>query len=82
LCLARSIAVLPEVLLLDEPCSSLDRQSTEQIEELIRELKKRHTIIIVTHNLSQAARISDHAAFMYLGELVEFDTTMPGQPSR
>ena len=75
LCLARSIAVFPEVLLLDEPCSSLDPQSTEQIEELIRELKKRHTIIIVTHNLSQAARISDHTAFMYLGELVEFDTT-------
>jgi phosphate transport system ATP-binding protein len=75
LCIARSVAVRPEVILLDEPCSALDPISTAKIEELIDELKKDYTIVIVTHNMQQAARVSDYTAFMYLGELVEFDTT-------
>jgi phosphate transport system ATP-binding protein len=75
LCIARSIAVRPEVLLLDEPCSALDPASTAHIEELIHELKANYTIIIVTHNMQQAARVSDYTAYMYLGELVEFNTT-------
>jgi phosphate transport system ATP-binding protein len=75
LCIARTIAVRPEVILLDEPCSALDPISTAKIEELIDELKDDYTIAIVTHNMQQAARVSDHTAFMYLGELVEFDTT-------
>jgi len=75
LCIARTIAVKPEVILLDEPCSALDPISTAKIEELIDELKDDYTIAIVTHNMQQAARVSDHTAFMYLGELVEFDTT-------
>lgn len=75
LCIARSIAVEPEVLLFDEPTSALDPISTAKIEELIVELKKTITIVIVTHNMQQAARISDYTAFMYLGELVEFGHT-------
>jgi phosphate transport system ATP-binding protein len=75
LCIARMIAVKPEVILLDEPCSSLDPDSTAKIEETINELKAEFTVAIVTHNLQQAARVSDYAAFMYLGELVEFSAT-------
>ena len=75
LCIARTIAIKPEVILLDEPCSALDPISTAKIEELIDELKDDYTIAIVTHNMQQAARVSDMTAFMYLGELVEFDTT-------
>jgi phosphate transport system ATP-binding protein len=75
LCIARCLAVEPEVILFDEPCASLDPISTKKIEELIEELEKDYTIIIVTHNMQQAARISDYTAFMYLGELVEFGNT-------
>jgi phosphate transport system ATP-binding protein len=75
LVIARSIAIQPEVLLLDEPASALDPISTLKIEELIYELKANYTILIVTHNMQQAARVSDFTAFMYLGELVEFDAT-------
>jgi phosphate transport system ATP-binding protein len=75
LCIARTVAVKPEVILLDEPCSALYPISTAKIEELIDELKDDYTIAIVTHNMQQAARVSDYTAFMYLGELVEFDTT-------
>jgi phosphate transport system ATP-binding protein len=75
LCIARAIAVEPEVLLFDEPTSALDPISTAKIEELIVELKKKITIVIVTHNMQQAARISDYTGFMYLGELVEFNYT-------
>jgi len=75
LCIARAIAVEPEVLLFDEPTSALDPISTAKIEELIVELKKKITIVIVTHNMQQAARISDFTGFMYLGELVEFNPT-------
>ena len=75
LCIARGIAVKPEVLLLDEPCSALDPISTARIETLIDELKKDYTVVIVTHSMQQAARISDYTAFMYLGELVEFGDT-------
>jgi phosphate transport system ATP-binding protein len=75
LCIARTVAVKPEVILLDEPCSALDPISTAKIEELIDELKDDYTIAIVTHNMQQAARCSDYTAFMYLGELVEVDTT-------
>jgi phosphate transport system ATP-binding protein len=75
LVIARTIAVEPEVLLLDEPASSLDPISTLKIEELIYELKSNYTIIIVTHNMQQAARVSDYTAFMYMGELIEFDNT-------
>ena len=75
LCIARAIAVEPEVLLFDEPTSALDPISTAKIEELIVELKKRLTIVIVTHNMQQAARISDYTAFMYLGELIEYNPT-------
>lgn len=75
LCIARLIAVKPEVLLMDEPCSTLDPQATARIEELMRELKKNYTIIIVTHNMQQAARVSDDTGFMLLGELVEFART-------
>lgn len=75
LCIARLIAVKPDVLLMDEPCSSLDPQSTLKIEELMRELKRNYTIIIVTHNMQQAARISDESGFMLLGELIEFGKT-------
>ena len=75
LCIARTIAIKSEVILFDEPCSALDPISTARIEELIDELKADHTIVIVTHNMQQAARVSDFTAFMYLGELVEFDVT-------
>ena len=75
LCIARTIAVEPEVVLMDEPCSALDPIATTKIEELIHELKKQYTIVIVTHNMQQAARVSDFTAFMYLGELIEFGQT-------
>ncbi len=75
LCIARTIAVEPEVVLMDEPCSALDPIATTKIEELIHELKKQYTIVIVTHNMQQAARVSDFTAFMYLGELIEFGKT-------
>ncbi len=75
LCIARALAVQPEVLLMDEPASALDPLATARIEDLILELKKAYTIIIVTHNMQQAARISDYTAFFYLGELVEYGTT-------
>ena len=75
LCIARALAVQPEVLLMDEPASALDPLATAKIEDLILELKKNYTIVIVTHNMQQAARISDFTAFFYLGELVEFDGT-------
>jgi phosphate transport system ATP-binding protein len=75
LCIARTVAVKPEVILFDEPCSALDPISTAKIEELIDELKKDYTIVIVTHNMQQAARVSDFTAFMYLGSLVEFGPT-------
>ncbi|HED4448755.1 TPA: phosphate ABC transporter ATP-binding protein PstB [Pasteurella multocida] len=76
LCIARGIAIKPEVLLLDEPCSVLDPISTAKIEELISELKHDYTVVMVTHNMQQAARCSDYTAFMYLGELIEFDETV------
>ena len=75
LCIARGVAVKPSVLLLDEPTSALDPISTAKIEELINELKKDYTIAIVTHNMQQAARVSDFTAYMYLGELVEYGKT-------
>lgn len=75
LCIARALAVKPEVLLMDEPASALDPTATLKIEELIQELKKKYTIVIVTHNMQQAARVSDFTAFFMLGELVEFDIT-------
>ncbi|WP_024873305.1 phosphate ABC transporter ATP-binding protein PstB [Tolumonas lignilytica] len=75
LCIARAISIKPEILLLDEPTSALDPISTAKIEELVVELKQEYTIVIVTHNMQQAARVSDFTAFMYLGELIEFDNT-------
>ncbi len=75
LCIARAIAIRPEIILMDEPASALDPIATSKIEELILELKREFTIVIVTHNMQQAARISDRTAFFYLGELIEFDTT-------
>jgi phosphate transport system ATP-binding protein len=75
LCIARGIAIKPEVLLLDEPCSALDPISTAKVEELIVELKNDYTVLIVTHNMQQAARCSDYTAYMYLGDLVEFGPT-------
>ncbi len=75
LCIARTVAVKPEIILLDEPCSALDPISTAKIEELICELKDDYTIVLVTHNMQQAARVSDFTAFMYLGELIEFGET-------
>ncbi|MHB9154838.1 MAG: phosphate ABC transporter ATP-binding protein PstB [Endomicrobiales bacterium] len=75
LCIARCLAVEPEVILFDEPCASLDPIATRKIEELILELEKYYTIVIVTHNMQQASRVSDYTAFMYLGELIEFGTT-------
>src|SRR5579884_1228277 len=85
LCIARTVAVRPDVILFDEPCSALDPISTAKIEELIDELKEDYTIAIVTHNMQQAARVSDFTAFMYLGELIEFGETTrlftsPGDP--
>ena len=76
LCIARAIAVQPEILLMDEPCSALDPIATGKIEELIGELKREFTVVIVTHNMQQAARVSDKTAFFYLGKLIEFDTTL------
>jgi phosphate transport system ATP-binding protein len=75
LCIARSVAVKPSVLLLDEPTSALDPISTSRIEQLIEELKRQFTIMIVTHNMQQAARVSDRTAFFYLGKLIEYDVT-------
>ena len=75
LCIARTLANVPEIILMDEPASALDPISTGKIEETIDELKKEYTIVIVTHNMQQAARISDYTAFMMLGELIEFDLT-------
>jgi phosphate transport system ATP-binding protein len=75
LCIARLLAVKPDVLLMDEPCSALDPQATARIEELMRELKHNYTIVIVTHNMQQAARVSDDTGFMLLGELIEFNRT-------
>jgi phosphate transport system ATP-binding protein len=75
LCIARGVAVKPSVLLLDEPTSALDPISTAKVEELINELKKDYTIAIVTHNMQQAARVSDFTAYMYLGELIEYGKT-------
>jgi phosphate transport system ATP-binding protein len=75
LCIARALAVRPEVLLLDEPCSQLDPISTAKIEELLLDLKSRYTIVLVTHNMQQAARVSDYTGFFLLGQLVEFDDT-------
>jgi phosphate transport system ATP-binding protein len=75
LCIARAIAVKPEILLLDEPCSALDPISTAKIEALVAELKDDYTVVMVTHNMQQAARVSDYTAYMYLGELVEFGET-------
>ena len=84
LCIARTVAIQPEVILFDEPCSALDPISTAKIEELIDELREKYTIAIVTHNMQQAARVSQYTAFMYLGQLIEFDVTSkiftaPGQ---
>jgi phosphate transport system ATP-binding protein len=75
LCIARALAVRPKILLMDEPCSALDPIATAKVEELIHELKKNYTIIIVTHSMQQAARISDRTAFFYLGKLIEYDQT-------
>ena len=75
LCIARAIALQPEVILMDEPCSALDPIATAKIEELIVSLKREYTVVIVTHNMQQAARVSDFTAFLYLGELVEFGVT-------
>lgn len=75
LCIARALAVEPEVILMDEPCSALDPTATAKIEDLIIELKKNYTVVIVTHNMQQAARVSDYTAFLYIGELVEFNAT-------
>jgi phosphate transport system ATP-binding protein len=75
LCIARAIAVEPEIILMDEPCSALDPTATAKIEELIQDLEEDYTIVIVTHNMQQAARCSDYTAFFYLGRLVEFDAT-------
>ncbi len=75
LCLARALAMQPDVVLMDEPCSSLDPIATAKIEELIHDLGERYTLVIVTHNMQQAARVSDYTAFFYLGELVEYDQT-------
>jgi phosphate transport system ATP-binding protein len=75
LCIARAIAVNPEVILMDEPCSALDPIATGRIEDLIHELKDDYTVVIVTHNMQQASRVSDYTAFMYLGKLIEYDET-------
>lgn len=75
LCIARSLAIEPEIILMDEPCSALDPIATAKIEDLMLELKKKYTVIIVTHNMQQAARVSDYTAYMYLGKLIEFGKT-------
>jgi phosphate transport system ATP-binding protein len=76
LCIARAVAIKPEVLLMDEPCSALDPIATGRVEELILELKKQYTVVVVTHNMQQAARVSDLTAFFYLGRLIEYDKTI------
>ena len=83
LCIARAIAVNPQIILMDEPCSALDPIATAYIEDLINHLKKDYTIVIVTHNMQQATRVSDNTAFFYLGELIEYNTTETifGNPS-
>ena len=75
LCIARAISVEPDVILLDEPCSALDPIATAKIEELMEDLKKQYTLVIVTHNMQQASRVSDYTAFLYLGELIEYGVT-------
>jgi phosphate transport system ATP-binding protein len=75
LCIARALAVEPDIILMDEPCSALDPIATSKIEDLIFELKKKYTVVIVTHNMQQAARVSDHTGFMYLGEMIEYGPT-------
>ena len=75
LCIARSLAIKPEVILMDEPCSALDPIATAKIEDLIQELKKKYTVVIVTHNMQQAARVSDYTAYMYLGKMIEYGVT-------
>jgi phosphate transport system ATP-binding protein len=75
LCIARTLAVEPEVVLMDEPCSALDPQATAKIEQLMTNLKENYTVVIVTHNMQQAARVSDFTAFMYLGEVIEYGST-------
>jgi phosphate transport system ATP-binding protein len=75
LCIARALAIEPEIILMDEPCSALDPIATAKIEDLIDKLKKDYTVIIVTHNMQQAARVSDYTAYMYLGKLIEYGTT-------
>ncbi|HHF58458.1 MAG TPA: ATP-binding cassette domain-containing protein, partial [candidate division WOR-3 bacterium] len=75
LCIARALAIEPEVLLMDEPCSALDPIATQKIEELIHKLKEKYTIIIVTHNMQQAARVSDYTAFFYMGRIIEVGNT-------
>jgi phosphate transport system ATP-binding protein len=75
LCIARSLSIEPEIILMDEPCSALDPIATAKIEDLMTELKKTYTVIIVTHNMQQAARVSDYTAYMYLGKLIEFGDT-------
>ena len=75
LCIARSLAIEPKVILMDEPCSALDPIATAKIEELIRDLVKQYTVVIVTHNMQQAARVSDYTAYMYLGKMIEFGET-------
>jgi phosphate transport system ATP-binding protein len=75
LCIARSIAINPRVILMDEPCSALDPIATAKIENLIKDLKNQYTIVIVTHSMSQAQRVSDYTGFLYMGDLVEFDET-------
>ncbi|MEY3944461.1 MAG: Phosphate import ATP-binding protein PstB, partial [Pseudomonadota bacterium] len=75
LCIARTVAVKPKVILLDEPTSALDPISTAKVEELVHELKSEYTVAIVTHNMQQAARVSDYTAYMYLGDLIEFGQT-------
>ena len=75
LCIARALAVEPEIILMDEPCSALDPIATAKIEELIRYLSKEYTVVIVTHNMQQASRVSDYTAYMYIGKLIEFGTT-------
>ena len=75
LCIARAIAVNPDVILMDEPCSALDPIATGRVEDLIHELKENYTVLIVTHNMQQASRVSDYTAFLYLGQLIEFGET-------
>ena len=75
LCIARALAVEPEVILMDEPCSALDPAATAKIEELMTTLKENYAVVIVTHNMQQAARVADYTAFFYIGELIEYDTT-------